>query len=229
LLSCSNAKKEIPSYKKAMGYLKNAEYASAADEFEKIEDEKPFTKEANDGLVMSAYSYYKSKDFDESLRVIEYFLRSNPINENVPYMLYLRGLNYQARITSASRDRNLMELAYQSFGDFMLRYPDTIYTKDSIKRIKEIKNMLAGNDLIVGKYYLDTKNYIGALNHFKRIVNTYNDTKYEPEALYRLIEIHDIFNLKLDASRYYSILNKKYKNSSWLSNASKIIGKYEKI
>jgi outer membrane protein assembly factor BamD len=61
-------------YNEAMKHLKNAEYLLAAEQFEKIEDENPFTKEAVNGLVMSAYSYYKANEFDESIRVIDYLL-----------------------------------------------------------------------------------------------------------------------------------------------------------
>ncbi|MDR3289660.1 MAG: outer membrane protein assembly factor BamD [Rickettsiales bacterium] len=227
LISCAD-KEIIVTYNDAMQQLKDGSYLFAAENFEKLDDMMPFTQDAQKGLVMSAYSFYKAKEYDESNRVIEYFIRNNPINENVPYMYYLRGLNYEARITSITRAKDNTETANESYKSLLLTYPKSIYTDDVKERLIRINNDLAGNDLAVGNWYFNDKNYIGAINHYKNIIKNYKNTEYEAEALYRLVELHNIFNLKVDALKYYVELNNRYKDTTWTVYAFKIIEGYEK-
>jgi outer membrane protein assembly factor BamD len=143
-------------------------------------------------------------------------------------MYYLKGINYQSKITAVSRAVDFTEQAYRAFEELLNKFPNSIYKEDSLKRLNNIKNTLVANDLIIGKYYLSNGNYIGAMNHFKNSIAKFGNSRYTAESLYRLVEIHDIFGLKPDALQYYSIMNQKYKNSIWTTNALKIISKYEK-
>ncbi|MDR2526719.1 MAG: outer membrane protein assembly factor BamD [Rickettsiales bacterium] len=227
LVSCSKNGTSVVSYEMAMKKFKKSNYTLAAEDFEKLDDAFPFTKDASNGLIMSAYSYYKAKKYDESIRVINYFINSNPISEYLPYLYYLKGLNYQARITLIQRARDVTETTYSAFSGLISAYPNTAYAEDAKSRIKIIRNMLSANDLFVANYYFSNRNYIGAMNHYKNIVENFKDSDYVAEALYRLVEINDIFSLKLDALQYYTILNSNYKGDKWEKYAFNIIKNYD--
>ncbi|HSQ98072.1 MAG TPA: outer membrane protein assembly factor BamD [Rickettsiales bacterium] len=228
LSSCKTTQKLSP-YDEAMKELKIGNYSVAAEKFEKIEDDQPFTKEATNGLIMSAYSYYKAKHYEDSIRVIDYFMQSNPVNENMPYMYYLKGLDYFDRIKSSSKARDLSENGRETFGTLIYRYPNSEYAEDSKIKFKTIETFLSGNELNIANFYLKRKNYIGASNHYLNILNQYPESKYVPEALYRLIEINDILNLKFEAVQYYKLLNDNFKDSDWTKYSTKIIKQYEII
>lgn len=228
LSSCKTAPK-LSAYDEAMKELKIGNYSVAGEKFEKIEDNQPFTKDATNGLIMSAYSYYKAKNYEDSIRVIDYFMQSNPVNENMSYMYYLRGLDYYDRIKSSSKARDLLENADATFQALIYRYPNSKYIEDSRKRLEVVQTYLSGNELNIANFYLKRKNYIGAMNHYINILNQYPKSKYVPEALYRLIEIDDILNLKFEAVQYYKILNDNFKDTVWMKYSMKIIKKYENI
>ncbi|GMO63931.1 MAG: outer membrane protein assembly factor BamD [Rickettsiales bacterium] len=228
LSACVEKEKVVVSYNEAMQQLQDGTYMFAAENFEKLDDEYPFTEDAKNGLIMSAYSYYKAKEYDESVRVIDYFIKNNPVNDNVSYMYYLKGLNYEARNTSVTRARDIMEIQKDIYLVILSSFPNSIYVDDVKTRLNNINVDLSYNDLIIGNWYFDNRNYIGAMNHYKAILREYPTPQTEPEALYRLVELHDIFNLKVDALQYYVKLKKKYNDNEWTEYANEIVEKYAK-
>lgn len=231
LISCANNNQEMQSsddYSIAMKFLKIGNYARSAELFEQIEDTKPFTKEATNGLIMSSYSYYKAKEYEDSIRVIEYFIQSNPINENIPYLYYLKGLNYYDRMTSMSRGRDIIENANLSFNELIYKYPNSDYAKDAQKKLIKIQTYLSGNELKVGDYYLKRKNYIGAINHYTKVLKDYPNSTFIPEVLYKLVKINLVLNLKSEASKYNELLNTNFSGTQWSKSSTNAILEYEK-
>lgn len=227
--ACYSEKKPVANYIKAMDDLKTGNYNTAAETFERIEDEQPFTKEATNGLIMSSYSYYKAGKYEDSIRIINYFIQSNPINENLSYMYYLKGLNYYDRIRSMNKAKDITESADTTFKELLYKYPNSEYKEDVLSRLKKTETYLSGNEMNIGNYYLKRKNYLGAINHFKTVIQVYPKSNFVPEALYRLVEINAFLNLKLESVQYYKILMENYSNSSWTKNATKIIKRYVEV
>ncbi len=225
----SKPKVEAPqSYEEAMRNLKIGNYGKAAEMFEKLEDSQPFTEDATNGLIMASYSYYKAKHYEDSIRVIDYFIQSNPINENIPYMYYLKGLNYFDRVSSMSKARDLTENADSTFKDLIYRFPNTEYAIDASNKLKKTETYLSGNEMSIANYYFKRKNYIGAINHYTKVIQDFPKSDFVPEALYRLVEINTILGLKFEAVQYYKILSEDYKDSRWTRYSTNIIKRYEK-
>ncbi len=219
---------QLDDYSRAMNFLKVGNYMMAGEIFEQIEDKQPFTTEATNGLIMSSYAYYKAQKYEDSIRVIDYFIQSNPINENIPYLYYLKGLNYYDRITSMAKGRNIIENANSTFNELIIKYPNTPYAEDAKKKLSKVQTYLSGNEMNIGTYYLKRKNYLGAINHYKKVLQNYPNSNFVPEVLYRLVEINLILNLKFEADNYNDLLNQKYTNSVWAKNSTKLINQYDK-
>lgn len=231
LSSCVSKQKEKTSqesYQEAMKYLKVGNYARAGEMFEKIEDDQPFSDEATNGLIMASYSYYKAKHYEDSIRVIDYFIQSNPINQNISYMYYLKGLNYFDRMKSMSKARDITEAADSTFRELIYKFPDTEYANDAKKKLEKTETFLSGNEMIIANYYFKRKNYIGAINHYTKILQNFPQSDFVPESLYRLIEINAILGLKFESVQYYKILSEQYKDSKWTKYSTNTIKKYEK-
>ncbi|MDD2840345.1 MAG: outer membrane protein assembly factor BamD [Rickettsiales bacterium] len=229
LLSSCKTTQKLSAYNEAMKSLKIGDYSVAGEKFEKIDDDEPFTKDATNGLIMASYCYYKAHNYEDSIRVIDYFMQASPVNENLSYMYYLKGLNYYDRIESSSKARDLLESADTTFKELLYRYPSSKYTEDSKTKLKQVETYLSGNELNVANFYLKRKNYIGAVNHYTNILNQYPQSQYVPEALYRLIEINNILNIKFEAVQYYKLLNDNFRDSIWTKYSTKIIKEYENI
>ena len=69
--------------------------------------------------------------------------------------------------------------------------------------------------MYVGRYYVDKKKWIPAINRFKTVVDDYDTTIYVEEALYRLVEIYYLLGLKDEAKKYANLLGYNYQSSQW--------------
>jgi outer membrane protein assembly factor BamD len=54
-------------YNQAHSYLEQTAYQKAAETFDKVEVEHPYSKWATKAKLMSAYSYYKDEKYDDAI------------------------------------------------------------------------------------------------------------------------------------------------------------------
>ena len=78
---------------------------------------------------------------------------------------------------------------------------------------------MAAKELYIGRYYIDKKKWIPAINRFKNVVNSYDTTVYVEEALYRLVEVYYLLGLKEEAKKYAKLLGYNYQSSQWYENS----------
>ena len=78
---------------------------------------------------------------------------------------------------------------------------------------------------ILGKYYLEKKKWIPAMNRFKNVVNDFSQTEYVEEAIHRLVEINYILGLENEAKKYASLLGYNYQSSKWYKESYRIFNK----
>jgi len=212
-------------YTDAMKHLKRGVYNEAAEKFEKIQDTAPFSEWSIRGQIMSAYSYYKAKEYQDSLRMIDHFTQFYPIHKDLDYIYYLKILNYYDRIVSIRKSRDITEESYLATKALLERFPDVKYTSDVEKKKIFIETYLSGNEMIIGRFYLNAQNYIGAINHFEFILNNYPNSKFVPEAHYRLVEAYSVLALESEVSTSYRELHNKYSSTKWFKYAQKITRK----
>ena len=79
--------------------------------------------------------------------------------------------------------------------------------------------------MYLGKYYLNKKKWIPAINRFKKIISDYDTTNYVEEALHRLVEVHYIIGLTKESEKYAKILGYNYQSSDWYIYSYKVFNK----
>ena len=83
--------------------------------------------------------------------------------------------------------------------------------------------------MYIGRYYLDKKKWIPAINRFRSVVDEYDTTIYVEEALYRLVEVYYVLGLEKEAKKYAKLLGYNYKSSIWYEKSySKFNENYKK-
>jgi len=222
LVSCSgNKDKEEKtsaeiSYTKAMTLLtKDKNYSEAAKEFEKIDDEFPFSRWAVKSKVMVIYAYYKDEDLDKVISSADDFLRLNANSDYAPYALYMKGLSFYKRIPSIDRSQDDTQQASFAFRELVARFPLSIYAQDAREKINFIDEHLAGAKMSIGRYQIRVKNYVGAITSFNEVIGRYRQTRQVPEAYFRLGEIYDKIGLKKEAEKAKAELKSRFPESSW--------------
>lgn len=210
------------SYIKANKLLKQKSYLEAADAFEKIDSEFPFSKWAQKAQTMAVYARYKEEDYTKLIALSDDFLRLNPANEYAPYMLYMKGLAYYEQIPSIERAQDNTQQASFIFRELAARFVATDYAADAKEKLAFVDEHLAGAKMSVGRYQIKSQNYVGAIENFREVIARYRQTNQVPEAYFRLVEIYYKIGLKSEGKKAVKILTKKFPQNNWSQIAMKI-------
>lgn len=225
LFSCAKKKEDTSAeieYLKASKLLNKKNYNEAADIFEKIDDEYPFSKWALKGQTMAVYARYREEDYTKLLQIADDFIRLNPSSEYVPYMLYMKGLCYYNQIPDIERAQDHSQQASFIFRELIARFPTLDYATDAREKLGFIDEHLAGAKMSVGRYQIQNKNYIGALNNFHEVITRYRQTNQVPEAFFRVAEIYYAIGIKDEAKKAITELEKRFPNDNWTKLAEKL-------
>jgi len=224
--SCSKKKEETPTsennYLKAKQLLDDKDYNNAAKEFEKFDDDFPFSKWAHQSQAMSVYCFYKNKDYNDVVRVVDDFIRINPNNNLLPYMYYMKSLSYYEQMPNIDRAQDNTKLASLSFRELIARFPLSEYSFDARNKIILIDEHIAGAKMSVGRYQMTQENFVGAIKNFHEVISRYRGTNQVPEAYYRLVEIYYKIGLKNEAKKARNKLEENFSQNKWTQLAKEI-------
>ena len=88
--ACSSTKEvEKPKtaeelYNQAHNDLDRTAYKKAAETFEKVELEHPYSKWATKAKIMGAYAYYKDQKYDDAILSLDRFINFTPATRTLP-------------------------------------------------------------------------------------------------------------------------------------------------
>lgn len=227
--SCASDEKNADENKTAeqlynTGYklLNKTSYARAAQKFEAVELQHPYSKWAVKAKLMGAYAYYKDQKYDDAIMSLDRFIKYHPGNKDIAYAYYLKALCYYEQIGGAEKDQKDTVLALNALQQVMVRFPDTDYAQDAALKIDLTYDHLAGQEMEIGRFYLGQKNYLSALNRFSTVVNQYQTTSHIEEALYRQVEIYTALGLVKEKEDALKVLGYNYPDSKWYKQALKL-------
>ena len=237
-ISCSNeiAKKSVinekslddqvrEAYLKGLESLEEGDVIFAAKKFNEVEILFPQSDLAPKSSLMAAYSYYTQDYYEDTIMELQRFLRIYPKDKNLDYAYYLLAISHYEQIVDEKKDTFAILKAKEYFEYVISAYPNTEYSIDASFKIELINDILAAKELYVGRYYIDKKKWIPAINRFKTVVNDYDTTIYVEEALYRLVEVYYLLGLKEEAKKYAKLLGYNYQSSQWYENSYIIFNK----
>ncbi len=196
----------------------------AIAQFQEVERLYPFSPYALKAKVAEAMAHYYDEEYDSAIAVVDEFVGLNPGNADVPFMYYLKAICFYDRIQDVKRDQDITIRAQKAFEEVMNRFPKSRYARDSEMKLDLIKDHLAAKEMEVGRFYLKKKNYPAAMNRFKEVVRSYDDTAQVEESLYRLTETNVILGFVDEARRYATLLGYNYPSSAWYKRAYKLMG-----
>ncbi|MGH7013126.1 MAG: outer membrane protein assembly factor BamD [Stellaceae bacterium] len=222
LTGCSSDKKDTyverpvdELYNSAMDQLAQKDYSKAADTFDEVEQQHPYSVWATRAQLMSAYALYQANKYDDSIIAADRYIQLHPGNRDVAYAYYLKALNYYVQIEDVGRDQKTTEQAMQALEEVVRRFPNTAYARDARLKMDLARDHLAGKEMEIGRWYEKQGYYLAALNRFKTVVDKYQTTTHAPEALERLTECYLALGLKDEARRTAAVLGYNYPGSSW--------------
>lgn len=223
LTACGGGEEEInyverPAeviYQEAEAALARGNQELAAELFDEVERQHPYSPLATDAQLLAAYALYDAQEYDEAVIALDRFIALNPGNEDVDYAFYLRALCYYEQISDVERDQRMTELALDSLEEVIARFPDTDYGRDAVLKRDLTLDQLAGKEMNIGRWYLRQGHVNAAINRFTAVVQDYQTTTHVPEALHRLTESYVMLGLPDEAERVAAVLGYNYPGSDW--------------
>lgn len=206
--------------------FQRAELALDADDpeeaamlFAEIERLYPYSEWARRGLVMAAFSYHTSEDYENARLTAQRFLDFYPGDEEADYAQYLLALSYYDQIDQVGRDQGTTFQALQALRTVIERFPDSEYAQDATLRFDLAFDHLAGKEMEIGRYYLRREHYTSSINRFRVVVEEFQTTSHTPEALLRLVEAYLALGLNDEAQTAGAILGFNFRGSPFYDDA----------
>ncbi|WP_373087603.1 outer membrane protein assembly factor BamD [Sneathiella sp.] len=212
-------------YNQALAELNDENYRGAAEAFDEVERQHPYSVWATKAQVMSAFAYYQSNEYDQAILAAERFIELHPGNKDAAYAYYLVAISYYEQITGVERDQKVTRQALDALQNLVRRFPNSEYAQDARLKIDLTRDHLAGKEMTVGRYYLNHKYMVGAINRFRIVVEQYQTTTHVPEALHRLTEAYLTLGITNEAKTAAAVLGYNFPGSEWYQDSYALLEK----
>jgi len=241
-LACSKKEKQISvikekdlnsqlyeAYSEGMEAFEKGDVLFAAKKFNEAEILYPQSEWAPKSSLMAAYSYYVQDYYADAIAELERFIKVYSSHKNLDYAYYLLAVCYYEQIVDEKKDLQSLLQAKKYFTLIKNEYQNSEYALDADFKIDLINDIIASKEIYLGRYYLDKKKWIAAINRFRTVVDEYDTTIYAEEALHRLVEVHYFLGLIDEAEKYAKLLGYNYQSSRWYEQSYSLFDKTYEI
>ena len=227
-ISCSNNDKDTNTrsdeiilddpenlYKIAKFTFDQQEYQLARQQFLEIKKLFPLSNEAIQSEIMIAFISYIQMDYDNAILNFKKIINKYPSHKDLDYVYYMIAISNYEQLQNESLDGYFNNLALEAFDQVIKRFPESKYAKDSRQKIILVNSNIAAKHMEVGRFYLNNKKYIAALNRFKIVIDEFSITKFTPEALHRMVEAYYEMGMYEESYNTAALLGYNYPDSKW--------------
>jgi len=206
-------------YNRGVDALTTRRYATAAQQFDLVEQNYPYSSWAVNAQLMQGYAEYLRSNYTQAIATLDRFIQLHPAHRDISYAYYLRALSHYEQIADVQRDQRATQEAMGALQEVVNRFPDSAYGRDARLKIDLARDHLAGKEMEIGRWYLNQKLYTAAINRFQRVVEEYQTTNHAAEALHRLTEVYLLLGLTDQARQTAAVLGHNYPGSAWYSDS----------
>jgi outer membrane protein assembly factor BamD len=206
-------------YNEGLRRLQSGDNEGAAKRFAEIDKQAPFSSLSKRGLLLSAYASFEASKWDEAISSSRRFLAQNPQGDDAAYAQYILAMSHFNQIPDATRDQERTERALIHMQELLERHPKSEYVNDVREKMLVARDQLAAKEMNTGRFYLEKRNYTGAINRFRDVVAKYQTTRHVEEALSRLTEAYLAMGIVNEAQTAAAVLGHNFPDSPWYKDA----------
>ena len=217
-------------YREAHDALTSGNYTRATKLFESLEARYPYGRYAQQAILESAFSNWRSGEQAAAIANADRFIRTYPNHPNVDYAFYLKGLvhfredqgvfGYVYELDLSERDPKEMRSSFAAFKELSRRYPESQYYDDSIMRMKYLNNALGLYEVKVARYYFNRGAYIAASNRAQLSLINNPQTPSNADALDVLAQSYEKLGLTQLADDSRRVLAKTFPDSKYVTGSN---------
>lgn len=211
--------------------LAKKKYSTAVKHYEALDALYPFSADAGQADLDIIYAYYMNDDAPSAEAAADRYTRLYPRSPNVDYAYYMKGLAdfTQDRgwiqrffpLDLTERDPGSVQQTFTDFGALTRQFPDSPYAPDARQRMIYLRNLLAAYELNVAKYYFRRGAYVAAANRANYIIQHYDGTPQDQQALGIMIKSYRALGLDALVNQTVAVLKWNYPNGPVLQELIK--------
>lgn len=212
-------------YNSALADMDAQRYMTAIGGLQKLERQHPYSQYNEKAKLMVVFANYQLNHWADTITAADQYIALFPSSDQMPYVLYLKGISYYNQLTDITRDQDIAQKAIDTFQQLVAGYPKSQYVKDASAKLQICYDQLAGKEMSVGRYYEGNGQYPAAINRFRTVVDKYQTSSHIEEALYRLTEANLALGLISEAQTAAAVLGHNYPSSDWYKEAYDLLQK----
>ncbi len=207
-------------YAAARESLELENYKTAVTKLEDLDSRYPFGPFSQQAQLDLLYAYYRNGDAAPATAAADRFIRQNPRHPNLDYVFYMKGLvNFSAELGAfkevlsapfSERDASTAKQAFDDFGEFLKRYPDSQFAPDAQQRMIYLRNRLAEYELHVANYYIRRQAWMAAANRARYVVDHFPGATATADALSVMVQSYHQLGLTVQQNEAQKVLALNY-------------------
>ncbi|MFB9914119.1 outer membrane protein assembly factor BamD [Rhizobium paknamense] len=210
-------------YNQGLANIKAGNLAEAGRKFDAVDKQNPFSDWSQKALVMSTFVKYRQAKYTEAISTGNRYMTLYPESKDSAYVQYLIGLSNWRQIPSVTQDQKFSARTIEAMQKVVDNYPSSEYVQDAQVKIRFARDQLAGKEMQVGRYYLERKEYLAAIQRFRTVVEKYPTTNQIEEALARLVEAYYALGVVQEAQTAAAVLGHNYPDSKWYQDSFNLL------
>ncbi|MDR3496772.1 MAG: outer membrane protein assembly factor BamD [Ancalomicrobiaceae bacterium] len=206
-------------YNQGLANMQSGKPTEAIKKFEDLDRLHPYSELSRKGILLQAYSAFEKGDYTSCIQAAKRFATIYPQSPEAAYALYLIAESYYKQIPEVSRDQELTQKALDAYAELLTKFPDSRFTADARQKQEAARDQLAGKEMEIGRFYLQKREYLAAINRFRVVVGKYQTTRHVEEALSRLVECYYALGVVPEAQTAAAVLGHNFPDSKWYKDS----------
>ncbi|MCZ8183025.1 MAG: outer membrane protein assembly factor BamD [Beijerinckiaceae bacterium] len=199
--------------------LEARDYGGASKKFVELDKQYPYSQWSRRALLLSTFASFEGGDYADAINHGRRYVQLYPASPDTPYAQFLVGMSYFNQITDISRDQDRAEKTIQTMDDLVRKWPNSEYAREAKDKMRVAQDQLAGKEMDVGRYYMQRRNWTGAINRYREVIVKYQTTRHVEEALSRLVEAYMGLGIVNEAQTAAAVLGHNFPDSQWYKDA----------
>ena len=138
-------------------------------------------------IMKRAEGFFERQEFAEAVVEYQHFLDLHKTHRLTPYALYKLSLSYVNQIQTVDRDPDPLRKGREALQILLRDFPGSRYEADARALYETCYELMAEQEVYVGRFYYRTGGYIAALHRLENVVREYPDaSEATADALYYL-------------------------------------------
>ena len=212
-------------YNQALADIDASDLKDASKTLTTIQKQHPYSEYSRRAMVLQTFIFYRRRQYDDAINTGKRYVALYPGDKDAAYAQYLVGMSYFRQIPDVGRDQSVAGRAYNAMNEVVERYPDSEYVEDAKAKMRMALDQLAGKQMLTGRYYLERREYLAAINRFRYVVERYQTTRHVEEALARLAEAYLAMGVVSEAQTAAAVLGHNFPGSQWYKDTVALLDK----